>query len=285
MTDARFSDTGALLDIGVVPPAREYLRRLWSRRDFVWAVPLGQLRAQTESTVLGASWHLLNPLLTAALYYLIFGVLFGGRGLVENYPAFLVVGIFTFLYTTRVVQAGAGSVTTNMGLITQINFPRLALPVAATVAETVSHCVALVALLAVVPILGGGISFSWLLLLPIVVLQALFNLGLAMIAARLAFQYRDVQNLLPHLLRFWMYLSGLFFTVDLVIESVGAGSPLVMVFEANPGYIFMTLMRDALLDGQAAASWMWLAAPGWTIVSVVGGFLFFRSREVEYGRG
>lgn len=285
MSGSRPADIGALLDIGVVPPAGEYLRRLWSRRDFVWAVPLGQLRAQTESTVLGASWHLLNPMLTAALYYLIFGVLFGGRGLVENYPAFLVVGIFAFLYTTRAVQAGAGSVTTNMGLITQINFPRLALPVAATVAETVSHCVALLALLAMVPILGGGIGLSWLLLLPIVVLQALFNLGLAMIAARLAFQYRDVQNLLPHLLRFWMYLSGLFFTVELVIESVGAGNPLVRVFEANPGYIFMTLMRAALLDGYTAASWMWLAAVGWTVALVIGGFVFFRGKEVEYGRG
>lgn len=274
-----------LIDIGVPPPAREYLRRIWARRDFIWAVPLGQLRAQTQSTLLGAGWHLLNPLLTAALYYFIFGVLFDGRGRVENYPAFLVVGMFTFLYTNRTVQAGATSVTTNMGLITQINFPRLALPMAATVAETVSHCIALLALLAMVPFLGSGISLSWLLVIPVVGLQLLFNLGLAMITARLAFQYRDVQNLLPHLLRFWMYLSGLFFTVEFVIDATGGRNGLVWLFEVNPGYLFMTLMRDALLQEHQAATWMWAAAAAWTTAVVVGGFAFFRGREVEYGRG
>lgn len=275
----------ALLEIGVSPPTREYLRRLWIRRDFIWAVPLGQLRAQTQSTLLGAGWHLLNPLLTAGLYYFVFGVLFDGRGRVDNYPGFLVVGIFTFLYTNRTIQAGAQSVTSNMGLITQINFPRLALPLAATVAETVSHSVALLALLAMVPFLGGGIGFTWLLVVPVVALQALFNLGLAMISARLAFQYRDVQNLLPHLLRFWMYLSGLFFTIEFVIDAAGEQNPLVRVFQANPGYIFMTLMRDALLQQHDAASWMWAAAAAWAVAAVAAGFVFFRGREVDYGRG
>lgn len=285
VSDAHPVHSGELRDIGVVPPVADYLRRLWGRRDFIWAVPLGQLRAQTQSTVLGAGWHLLNPLLTAGLYYFVFGVLFGGRGRVENYPAFLVVGIFTFVYMNRTIQAGASSVTTNMGLITQINFPRLALPMAATVAETVSHCLALVALLAMVPILGGGIGFSWLLLVPIVALQAMFNLGLAMITARIVFQYRDIQNLLPHLLRFWMYLSGLFFTIDFVVDAAGEGNPLVRVFEANPGYIFMTLMRGALLRQHGTEPWMWVAAVAWSVAVLIGGFWFFRGREVEYGRG
>jgi teichoic acid transport system permease protein len=285
VSSTRSRTADGLLEIGIAAPPVEYLRRIWARRDFIWAVPLGQLRAQTQSTLLGAGWHLLNPLLTAGLYYLVFGVLFGGRGRVENYPAFLVVGMFTFLFTNRAVQAGATSVTTNMGLITQINFPRLALPLAATVAETISHSLALVALVAMVPILGSGIELSWLLVVPIVALQALFNLGLAMITARLAFQYRDVQNLLPHLLRFWMYFSGLFFTVEFVIDAAGDDSPLIPVFEANPGYIFMTLMRDALLREHHAAWWMWPAVIGWTALMVSGGFVFFRGREVEYGRG
>lgn len=285
VTSAASAGADDLMEIGVVPPTREYLRRLWARRDFIWAVPLGQLRAQTQSTVLGAAWHLLNPLFTAALYYLIFGVLFGGRGRVENYPAFLVVGIFTFLYTNRTIQAGASSVTSNMGLITQITFPRLALPTAATVAETVSHCVALVALFAMVPVLGGGVSASWLLVVPIVALQAIFNLGLAMVVARLSFQFRDIQNLLPHLLRFWMYMSGLFFTIEFVINATARDHPLVRLFQANPGYIFMTLMCDALLQRHEAPAWMWPVAATWATVLLLGGFAFFRGREVEYGRG
>lgn len=285
MTSAMPDDLDRMIDIGVPPPIREYLRRLWRRRDFVWAVPFGQLRAQTHSTILGAGWHLLNPLLSAALYYFVFGVLFNAGGRVENYPAFLVIGIFTFLFTNRTMQAGARSVTANVGLITQINFPRLALPLAATITETLSHGFAVVALLAMVPILGGPVTVSWVLILPIVALQALFNLGLAMVVARLVFQYRDVQNMLPHVLQFWMYLSGLFFSVDFVIAATSPESLVVRIFQANPGYIFMTLMRDSLLQGHESAPWMWVAAVAWTVSVVVFGFQFFRSREVEYGRG
>jgi teichoic acid transport system permease protein len=275
----------ALLDIGVPLPVGEYLRRLWARRDFILTVPFGNLRVQTQSTVIGAGWHLLNPLLSATVYYVIFGVLLGARSGIENYPAFLVIGVFTFVYTSRTIDAGAGSITGNLGLITQINFPRLALPIAATATETLSHALALVALVAMVPALGIGPSVTWLLVGPVLALQALFNLGLAMIVARLVFQFRDIRKLLPHVIRFWMYLSGLFFTVDSVVDAVGADSLWVQVFQANPGYIFMTLMRDSLMQEEQATIWTWVTAAVWSCGLVVVGFLFFRRKEVEYGLG
>lgn len=285
MSGGTIDDARGLIDIGVVPPVGEYLRRLWIRRDFVWAVPIGQLRAQTQSTALGAGWHLLNPLLTAALYYIVFGIIFGGSSRIDDYPAFLVVGMFTFLYTSRCVTAGAKAITSNGGLLTTINFPRVALPVAATVAETVSHIFALGALVIMVPVLSGPPLLSWGLILPILAIQSAFNLGAAMITARLSFQFRDVDTLLPHLLRFWMYLSGLFFTIELVVGAVGAGSPVVSIFQVNPAYIHMALMRGALLDGYEIHAWMWIAACGWGMATMIGGFLFFRAKEVEYGRG
>lgn len=279
------SSDAELIEVGVPPRAADYVRRIWQRRDFIWSVPLAQLKAQTESTVLGVAWHLLNPLLTAALYYIVFGVLFGGRGLVEDYPAFLVVGIFTFLYTNRTIQAGASAMITNMGLITQINFPRLSLPLAATVAEAVSHSFALLTLFAMVPFLGGQISISWFAVIPAVLVQTIFNFGLASIVARATFKYRDVRNLLPHVLRAWLYLSGLFFSVELVEEAAGADSILVDLFELNPGYIFMSLMRSALIDGSWSTASIWLTALGWAIGVAFCGFYFFRSHEVEYGHG
>ena len=208
-------------------------------------------------------------------------MLFGGRGRVENYPAFLVVGVFTFLYTSRTITAGAKSVTANLALVSQINFPRLALPTAAGVAETISHTVALGALFLMVPVLGGPPMWSWLLVIPALLLQALFNLGLAMIVGRLAFQYRDIDNLLPHLLRFWMYTSGLFFTIDFVTDAVGEDSPLTWLFQANPAYIFMSVMRSALLGRDDASGLIWLFAAMWSMTVVGFGFWYLRAREVE----
>lgn len=278
-------DTAGLVDIGVVPSMQEYLKRLWQRRDFILAVPIGQLRAQTQNTFVGAGWHLLNPIFSAALYYVIFGVLFGGSNRIENYPSFLVVGVFAFVFTTRTVTAGARAVTGNMGLITQINFPRIALPLSATVAETLSHSLALGALFLMMPPLGERPSLEWLAVAPVVLLQSVFNLGLATVVARLVFQFRDIEKLLPHVIRFWMYLSGVFFTVEFVIEAVDGRSVLVWLFQLNPPYVYMSLMREALLTGFDAETWMWVAAIAWALISCLFGVLFFRAKEVEYGRG
>jgi teichoic acid transport system permease protein len=277
--------TGQFIDVGSVPSVGEYARRMWLARDFILYVPLGQLRAQTFNTLLGSFWHLLNPLLSAGIYYMLFGVLFNAARAIENYATFLIIGIFTFLYTNRSVQAGARSMTKNLNLITQIRFPRAALPLSSAIAETISHTIAVGALFIVVLVLGETPTWTWFAVVPIVLTQAVFNLGLSFLVARLAFHFRDIQNLLPHLLRFWMYLSGLFFSIEFVTQRVGVESPLVTVFEANPGYIFMTLMRGALMGQYTIEGRLALWGLAWTLFAVTAGFMFFRQREVEYSGG
>lgn len=274
-----------LRDVGTVPPIREYLRDLWFRRDFVWLVPLGQLRAQTQNTLVGGLWHLLNPVLTALMYYIIFGLLFNASEKVENYPAFLVVGIFTFLYSSRMISAGSRSIMANMGIISQIKFPRLALPLAAGIAETVSHAIALVSLLLILPALGSPPSYWWFGLLLTFPLQAIFNLGVAMMAARITFQFRDMENLIPHALRFWMYASGVFYTLTFVEEAIGSGHPLAWAFQINPLYIYISLMRACLLEGGGFDLWLVWGGAAWACAAVFFGARYFRGMEVQYGRG
>lgn len=95
------STSEGLFDISAPFSVREYLFRLWRNRDFVLNVPVGKLRAQTFNTTLGSLWHLINPLLNALLYYLVFGILFNANRTVSNYAVFLIVGVFTFMFTSR----------------------------------------------------------------------------------------------------------------------------------------------------------------------------------------
>ena len=269
--------------VGVALPLRAYLVSMWARRDFAWAVPMGRLRGQTQGTLLGGVWHLLNPVLTAGLYYLVFGLLFNGAGRIDGYAGFLVVGIFTYLFTSRAINAGARSVTANRAMVTQICFPRAILPVSTVIAETISHLWALTALLIVLPVIGYAPTVTWLLVLPAAAFQTLFNLGAAMMVARLAFHYRDIERLLPHVLRLWLYASGVFFTAAMVSEAVESET-VGTVFEWNPTYIYMALMRDLLLGRSDSPTWGWVMAAAWAVASLAIGFRFFRAREMEYGR-
>ena len=84
-------DEALLFEMQAVPPTREYLQRMWDQRDFVAALPIEELRASHQTTLLGNVWHLGNPVLSVVVYYIIFGVLLDASRGIDNFTLFLVV--------------------------------------------------------------------------------------------------------------------------------------------------------------------------------------------------
>jgi teichoic acid transport system permease protein len=268
--------------VGARLPLRDYLVELWRRREFAVTVPMGELKAQNQDTALGQVWHLLNPLMLIGVYYFVFGIVLGvdSRRGVDNYLPFLIVGVITFNYTRSAVQSGARMIVKNRRLVQSINFPRAILPVSSIVSESVTHLYAIPVMLVLLVATGESPRWSWLLLVPIVALHALFNLGLSMLVARFAFHYRDVQNLMPYLLRLWFYMSGVLYPIT--PELIGSDA-IRFVLQLNPIWSIIEVSRDALLDGQVVGR-VWALAVGWTAVVLVFGFAYFRRAENEYGR-
>ncbi|MPZ87584.1 MAG: ABC transporter permease [Nitriliruptorales bacterium] len=277
--DALLARHPELVRLGGRPPLATYLRLLWCHRAFVLTVPLGELRAQHQHTVLGRAWHLLNPILSAAVYYLVFGVVLGARTDVVNYPAFLVIGLFVFTYSSKCATAGARTIVTNARLLQSLTFPRATLPVAGVLRETIAQAPMVTVMLALVLLTGERPAWEWLLIVPVYALQALFNIGLSLVAARATFHFRDVEQILPYVLRLWLYVSGVFFAA----ERVPAGWARTL-FDTNPMQVFLRLARG-LLMGTGAAPEQWGAAAAWAGAALVAGFVFFQRREGDYGRG
>jgi teichoic acid transport system permease protein len=93
-------------------------------------------------------------------------------------------------------------------------------------------------------------------------------------------------QLMPFIIRTWMYLSGVFWAVS----SVSAKLPhwAAMLIEANPALIYIELMRYALMDSVPASSLphhVWIMAVAWAVFAGLGGYVFFWKAEEEYGRG
>lgn len=276
--DAKPSIIG-LAPLGVRPTMRAYCQQIWQRRDFVLALPMSQLRSRNANTLLGSAWHLLNPLILAATYYLVFGVFLNARDDVGNYTAFLVTGLFVFFYTQKCLTSGASAIVANEGIIRNVNLPRAVFPLSSVVAESIVHVPTVFILVAMVVATGEQPQLSWLLLVPLIGVQALFNLGLSLWVGRLTFYFRDMQNLIPFAMRLWLYVSGIFFVAD----RVPAGS-FRSAFEANPAYIFISLHRDLLIDGTMELA-AFAAALTWSVALLLTGFFFFWRSEDSYGRG
>lgn len=265
------------------PTLSQYLTQLWDRRHFLLAFGRARVLSTYSQARLGQLWQLLTPLLLAGVYFLLFGLLLGTDRGVENFTAFLVTGVFIFSFTQRSVLSGSESVSKNLGLVRALHFPRATLPLAHTVAELQQLAVALLALGFIVLLTGEPLTVAWLLVPVAVALQCLFNAGVALVAARIGAEVRDVRQVLPFVMRTWLYLSGVFFS----IQAFTADAPGIVrvLLSVNPTAVYIDLVRTQLLVEHDPLPYAWPLAVGWAVVAVVGGFLFFWRAEERYGRG
>ena len=219
------------------------MQALWSRREFAWYMAMGNLRARNASTVLGLVWWVINPLLMGLVYYVVFGQILG----VARDLSYLLAGIFVFYYTATSITTGANSIILNTKLLVNLQFPRLIMPITAVTETAVGFLVSIPALYLIIgPSYGIWPTASFFVLFPVVfVVQTVFNLGLASLTARLVVPFRDILNLVPHLLRIWLYLSPILYSADLFDEKLPEGW--AFIANLNPMVPFLGVYRSALL--------------------------------------
>lgn len=267
-----------LVDITAKPSAAAYAREAWRRREFALVVPAQDLRSQNMDTLLGQLWHLVNPAMLVGVYFLIFGVVLDTRRGVDNFLGFLVIGVVMFHLIQRVAQDAAVAITRNMGLIQSIQFPRVLLPLATVNGQTLAFVPALAVTLVTLALTGERVTWRWLVLLPVLAALFMFNVGAALLAARVGAAVRDLQQLLPHLLRLVFYASGVIFSVDAFVK----GEAWRRAFALNPVYDLITAARWCLL-GEPINSWTVAGLIGWCTALPVIGFVAFRRVEHRFG--
>jgi teichoic acid transport system permease protein len=270
--------------VGQRPKLRSYLRAIWARRQFIGTLAWSKAYAQNRNTFLGQSWLIINPLMWATVYYLVFGLgLKTGRG-VGNFVAFLVIGIFMFRHMQACVTGGSKSITGNLSLIRSLSFPRAVLPITTVVTELILLVPAIVLLIGIVGLSGLWVegespSVTWLLVPGGVALMSMFTTGAALIMARLVVESRDIGNLVPFLMRGAFYTSGIFFSIKENFEGM-VGT----IMSSQPFAVYLEVFRSALLRESPVEGLTWLLAAGWGIVFLVGGFIYFWLGEERYGR-
>lgn len=306
------------------PSIPVYLRELLRRMQFILAFATARNIAMYTEAKLGQLWQVLTPLLNAGVYFLIFGLLLHINRGIPNYLAFLVTGVFVFNFTQRAFISTSTVITDSLPLIRALQFPRAALPLAYVMIELQQMLLSMVVLAAIVLATGEPLTWYWLLAIPALALQTIFNVGVGLLVARLGSQLNDFSQLLPFLMRTWLYLSGVLFNIATL--DIKNHYWLVTALELNPAALYITLVRNALLQSQrlsapgskpfngqlchvwktvghapnAPASYQydsaychfyanpnhfWYFAVAWAVVALVVGFWFFWRAETRYGRG
>ena len=268
--------------VGARPPFLDYLVALWDYRHFILYDARSRIQNGNEQDRLGNAWLILNPLMNGLMFYLIMGVLLKSGSKIENFIAYLIIGVFLFQLSTRAITISARVISSNKNVIHAFQFPRATLVIAANVRELLSNVpvliVMLILIIAIPP--AEAITWRWLLLLPIIALQVLFNTGVGFMLARLAARYNDVNQLLSYATRAWMYGSCMFFSIDRF-----DGIPfLKSLMEFNPLYQVLFMARECLLYGRDPSWRAWGILAASALIALLIGIVVFWKGEETYGR-
>ena len=193
-------------------------RELLAGHELLYFLVLRNLKLRYKQTALGASWAILQPLLTMAVFTVIFGRLarLGSEGL--PYQVFALAALVPWTYFATALAQAANSLVDQQQLLTKVYFPRLFLPLAAVIAGLVDLAIAFVLLLLVIGWFGIEPSVRLLATPALVLLAVMSALAPGVWLAALNVRYRDVRYVIPFLVQIWLFATPVAYSSGLVPE-------------------------------------------------------------------
>ena len=222
------------------------VRELWTYRDLLWILVERDIKLVFKQTALGVVWVVLQPLIAAVIYAVIFGRVAKLPSDGAPYLLFVFCGLTVWTYFTQALQRAGNSLVRNSQLVSKVYFPRLLIPLAHTLGALVDFAVMLVVLFVVMMIYGVSPTFRIGALPGFLFLMAFTATGIALWFSALSVKYRDCSYALPYFVQVWMYASPVVYPMSMVParwQTLFALNPAVGFVE---GFRWVVLGRSAL---------------------------------------
>jgi lipopolysaccharide transport system permease protein len=261
----------------VIEPARGWsalgLRDMWEYRDLLYFMVWRDIKARYRQTALGPLWIILQPLLSMALYTIVFGVIAKLPSAGQPYAVFAYVALLPWGFFSDAISSGTNSLLGNVNLISKVYFPRLIMPLASIVSSLVDFAISFVILLGLLAYFR--ITPGWgILLIPLfLLLAAITGLGVGLWFSGVVVRFRDFGQVAGYMVRLWMYATPVVYSIEVIPAQWRT------LFRLNPLTGIMDGFRWALL-GTPPPDWTLLALGSAVAVLVlIAGLFIFRRAE------
>jgi ABC-2 type transport system permease protein len=251
---------------------------------------LREIKGQYKKTALGRLWSLLNPLANIAVYALVFGILVraippvGTNSGLHSFALWIACGIIPWGFLSTGTSLGRGALVDNSGLLTKVFFPRFVLPTSTILALASTFLTELAALALFMGLAGGGprVLLRLPVLIPIVILNTAFVLGVSLVLSVGMVYFGDIQHIWGIFLQLWLYASGIVLPLSYVqVAQDHYHFPFVLIFQLNPGYQFVEAYRNVMYDFAVPPLTRWLVMLAWAVVAMGIGALVFRKFSAQ----
>lgn len=268
-----------LEQVVITPPGRLNMPawgELWGAREVAIRLAQRDIIVRYRQTIFGISWVILQPLVTAGIFTIVFGVIAGLS--TDGMPTFVftLAGMLAWNMFNGALNRSASSMVSNQSLVQKVFFPRMLVPISSLASILVDFLVGFVLLIAMLFVFG--INPGWgILLLPLwILLILMLGLGFGLGAAAYMVKYRDVGYVLPWVLQVLMYASPLAYALSAVPGN------LRWLFEINPVTWFLEVFRWSALGTAAPPLWQFIAIIVAGPVVFFVGSVIFQKNEREF---
>jgi lipopolysaccharide transport system permease protein len=249
------------------------LRDLWIYRELVFFMIWRDIKVRYKQTLLGAAWAVIQPVLTMLIFNFIFGTVAKVNTEGIPYPIFSYTALLPWGLFSAALNNASRSLTTNQNMVSKIYFPRLVLPLASVLGGLVDFAIAFLILI-VLMIYYKVTPTSAIWTLPLfLVLTVVTALGVSLWLSAINVQYRDVNYVLPFLTQFWLFLTPVAYSANVI------SAKWQFVYSLNPMAGVVNGFRWALLGTNTGPSMNMAISIGISLIFLVSGLFYFRSME------
>jgi len=243
-----------------------YYLKLLVKRDFM---------ARYRKSILGVLWSLLNPILMMLVLTLVFSTIF--RFAIDYFPVYLLSGQLIWAFFHESTALAMTSIIASEGVIKKVYVPKYMFPLSKIISSLINVVFSFFAFFVVVAVTGA--PFYWTMLLAPVALVYIFvfSLGVAMLISSLAVFFRDITYLYGVMVTLLMYLSAVFWPVEIL-----QGSFLADIIGLNPMYQFITYFRHLVYWGTVPDLWTNIVCIGFALSSLCIGTYVFMKQQDKY---
>ncbi len=270
----------------VIKPRKGWIavdwRELWTHRELMYFLVWRDVKVRYKQAILGIAWAVLAPVMSVAVFTLIFGA----RGLGSNVhlppnldtSLFIFAGLIPWLFISQAINNGGLSLVNSQHLLTKIYMPRLFIPASTIGSSLVDMFIGFGVFCCLMLIKGYAPSPQIVLLPLLVLLTVMLALGMAFILSAMTVTYRDLRFLIPFITQIGMWVSAVVFPY----KGVGAFTKHEWILLFNPFFGIVDSFRSAMFPGWGWRPWHLLASVVWTFAILVFGLFYFRKTERRF---
>jgi lipopolysaccharide transport system permease protein len=249
-------------------------REIWDRRELLLLLVKRSYKSRFQQTTMGYAWILLQPLIQMTIFYVLFGLIIRIPVGEVPYQIFYLSGFVVWQLFTQVVNGSTYSLQENMQIIAKVYFPRMTLPLAATLISLIDFGVNFCLLLFFMLINASWLSWRMVFIIPLLFFLLVFASGVGLWFGSLMVVYRDIRNVMSFILMMWMYITPVIYPSSIVPEQYR------IFLRLNPMTLFVDSFRWMTLGyGELPPAPHFLISLTVTLLIWLSGAMIFKYME------